>query len=839
LKPLRSSGVLWIAGVLLLGTLFLVRPGVQRLRARIAGSISLALGRPVEISGVSLHLLPRPGFDLENFIVHDDPVFSAEPILRAGEVSAALRVTSLLRGRLEIARLSLGSPSLNLVRDGEGHWNVENLVERAAKTPVAPTGKSRTETRPGFPYIEADNARINFKFGQEKKPYALTDSEFGFWQDSENSWGMRLSARPVRTDFNLSDTGTLQVDGTWGRAASLRETPVQFNLQWTRGQLGQITKLFFGHDRGWRGEVSLAGKLSGSPGDLQIETTGSVSDFRRYDISGGDAMRLATRCGARYNSATHEFTQLSCQAPIGTGSLMLAGSFAGSAESRSYDLALTAVNIPMSPVASLVHRMKKDLPADLIAAGKLDGEVTFQRARDERAGPEWHGSGEISGAALQSKLTGTNLNPGRVPFSLRLGNAASSAKKKSSRSALAQGNPRLDFGPFNLGLPETAPVVVTGWIGAAGYGLQVQGDADLQTILQVARTAGVGAPQPAADGFAKIDLQISGGWRGFVPPKVLGSMQLRDVRAEVSGLSAPLEIPSASVSLMPDEIDVRRLSASLAGSSWHGWLVLPRPCGVAGACPVQFDLRVDQLATDRLAQLASPHSSKRPWYRFLSSSEPRPTYLGRLRAAGKLSIDHLSLHKLEATRVSARVDLDQGRLRLADVRGEVFGGKHTGQWLVDFAASPRQYSGTGELEQVALPQLASAMHDDWVTGTAAAGYRLTAFGTSLAQLLSSASGELSVDASEATLPHVMLTASKPLHLRRLAGRFLLREGKFHIEQGTLTTANSTYQINGTASLVRNLDLNLTREGGRGFVITGTLAEPHVNSTPETRAALKP
>ena len=86
--------------------LFLFRPGVRHLRYRIAGSISSALGRRVTLDNVRIHVLPRPGFDLEGLVMHDDPAFSAEPIVRAHDVSAAIRLSSLLRGRLEIATLS-------------------------------------------------------------------------------------------------------------------------------------------------------------------------------------------------------------------------------------------------------------------------------------------------------------------------------------------------------------------------------------------------------------------------------------------------------------------------------------------------------------------------------------------------------------------------------------------------------------------------------------------------------------------------------------------------------------------------------------------------------------
>jgi AsmA protein len=135
---LRSRRGLWIIAAALLLALFLVRPGASRLKARITNSIGVALQRQVEIGNVHLRLLPRPGFDLQDFVVHDDPSFSAEPVLRAQEVSAALRLSSLLRGRIEISRLILTEPSLNLTRNSEGRWNIEKLLERTAQTTVAP-----------------------------------------------------------------------------------------------------------------------------------------------------------------------------------------------------------------------------------------------------------------------------------------------------------------------------------------------------------------------------------------------------------------------------------------------------------------------------------------------------------------------------------------------------------------------------------------------------------------------------------------------------------------------------------------------------------------------------
>ena len=302
-----------VTGFVLVFALFLARPGAQRLRTRIVRSISLALGRQVDVGWVKLRILPRPGFELENFVVHDDPAFGAEPVLQSSDVVATVRVSSLLAGRLEVSRLSLAEPSLNLVRNSEGRWNLQSLLERAAKIPSAPTSRARNEARPSFPYIEAEHGRLNFKFGPEKKPYALTEANFALWQDSENAWGLRLRAQPMRTDFNLSDTGNVELDGTWQRAARLGETPLQFSLQWEGAQLGQATKLTFGQDKGWRGAIKFSAALTGTPEDLMLDADTSIQDFRRYDIAGGKALRLAARCGGHYSSTDHVLSRISCR----------------------------------------------------------------------------------------------------------------------------------------------------------------------------------------------------------------------------------------------------------------------------------------------------------------------------------------------------------------------------------------------------------------------------------------------------------------------------------------------------------------------------------------------
>lgn len=398
-----------IAAAVTLLMLFLMRPGASRLKARIANSISLAVARPVEIGSVHIRFLP-PGFDLENLVIHEDPAFGVEPMLRAPQVTAMVRLTSLVRGRLDIARLELSDPSLNLVRRADGRWNWEALLEHTARTPLAPTSKSKSEARPGFPYIEASAGRINFKAGQEKKPYALLNADFALWQESENTWGVRLNAQPLRTDMSLSDAGLLRMNGTWQRAGSLRETPLQFSMDWSGAQLGQLTKLISGSDRGWRGTVHMDATLNGTPGAMLVAGDMSIGDFHRYDISSVGGMRLSVHCDGRYSSVENVTHEIFCNAPVSNGMITLHGD-AGVPGVHRINLSLNFESVPMTAVEQLARRAKKDLPADLVATGSVRGNVVMKEDDTSPRGPDFQGQGEIADLRLQSASAKVDLAP--------------------------------------------------------------------------------------------------------------------------------------------------------------------------------------------------------------------------------------------------------------------------------------------------------------------------------------------------------------------------------------------------------------------------------------------
>ena len=852
MKFFSSKRRMAVAAALILLALFWLRPGASQLKSRIVSSISAGIGRPAEVGSVHLRLLPQPGFDLENLVVYDDPAFGAEPILRASEVTAELRLTSLVRGRLEIARLDLTEPSLNLVHSESGRWNLEALLERTAHIPLAPTGKAKSEPRPGFPYIEATSGRINFKNGAEKKPYALTNADFSLWQDSENTWGLRLKAQPFRTDMNLNDTGLLQVTGTWQRAEKLRDTPLQFTVEWSRGQLGQITKFFAGNDKGWRGGIQIDLALSGTPAKLSIASGIAVEDFRRYDIPNGKALRLAGHCDGEYSSLTHEFHGVMCSAPVANGLVALKGDL-GLPGSHRYGIEITASDIPASAVMVLAQRAKRNLPEDLTAEGRLRGDFSLQEDAAAGTKPRFEGHGEIADFRLSSLTNKAEIGPETVPFVLAsgLGGGTRMAARSLTGMKISQGA-RIEFGPFVAGSGRGGTPTIRGWVNRGGYSCAVVGETEIGRTLRLARMVGVPALSSSAEGTAQVDLQIAGSWTGesngtaagFAGPQVTGSAKLRNIRVTLRGTADPIEILTAEMQLAPEAVRVGKLSAKTAGSAWTGSLEMPRGCSSPDSCAVHFVLNTNQASLGQLQEWVSPGAKRRPWYQVLGpNSAGGPSLLANLHASGRVSADHFQISGLDASHVSASLVLESGKLRLSELTADLMGGQHRGEWQADFSVKPAACSGRGSFAQLSLTRLAAAMKDPWIAGTAKASYELK--GPCPADFWQTAEGTLQVDVTDGVLPHVLLGEYPgPFKVTRMVGEGRLRAGQIEVSDARVDSPSGNYLLSGTASLTRELDFRLARISNTvaspGYEISGTLSDPKV--TPLARveqARLKP
>jgi AsmA family len=482
-RALRRILYLALAGLAVL-LLVLLPPYVSlnRYQKRIATSISNSLGRPVHLDNVRLNILPLPGFTLENFVVDEDPEFGSEPVIRAASVRATLRFRSLLRRRIEFSTISFSEPtSVNLVHLANGKWNLESILFHAAHVEVAPTVQEKAGPAPRFPYIEATSARVNLKLDREKTPVSLTDADFALWLPDPQQWHLRLQGRPARTDINVSDTGTLQVEGTLSRAASLGEVPLNLRGEWRNVPLGQASLILFGRDAGLRGEMTLSANVQGTVSNSAIQAHLQLAGARRAEFVPTQPLDVDLQCLGTAASDFHSFQDIRCSWPPAGSSdpplLSIAGALPDIREPRTLAVEIETPGLPAATLLDWLHIASSRVPTDVTASGTLTGSLSYHP--DSSNSAPWQGQMQITNAGLINPRAGTgSLITGDVSLG-SMTQPPPDPRHKNRRPTPSPPPAGFQLAPTSLALGGKDPATLDGHLDETGYTLHLAGMASL------------------------------------------------------------------------------------------------------------------------------------------------------------------------------------------------------------------------------------------------------------------------------------------------------------------------------------------------------------------------
>ena len=817
-----------------------------RFSSRLASTLSAALGREVKIGSVKYRLFPRPGFDLYDFKVMDDPAFGAEPLLFCGKVTADLRLTSLWQGRLEIANLKLtddvAPPSLNLVY-ARDHWNLESLLLRVEQVPTAPTAKRRAEQRSRFPYIEASGGRINVKLGPEKKPYALTNTDFAFWLAAEDTWHIRLEGHPVRTDMNLNDTGTVRVDGDVKRSANLSDMPVKLQVSWEKSQLGQLSSLVLGQDKGWRGGLNATADVAGTLADLRINATADVDSFRRFDINRNAMPRVRTRCLGDY---TKGVLGLKCDTPLGTGGLLVTSHFTPSAQ--NYDLSLVANRVPLSLLAALARQARRSLPDDFTATGDLNAAFGFHWHAGVR---DFHGTGMSTPFLLQSAAGDKPFPVSAVRFHIGAGDTpAVLVVKKKKSSVPAQPSPAvapsaaydtgsLTVDSFSVQMGPSTTLEIQGSLDSKGYFVSAKGMVPMERLLAFGRATGFRSQIMNTTASALVDLNVSGPWANFTAPKLHGTAHLQNLAAWIPGVKDRLVMAEADAQITDTALVLSKFNGQFEHSptAFTGSVTCPLNCTGNVPCPMHFDLHLDSLAVSDLANLTG--FTDKGWsLPFLSGSDNQ---LPDFRAEGSLAVGELNIADVPLEKFAAHLELGDHTLTVNRITARVGGGTTQGEWKIDWSGNQPRYTGSGSMEGIAPERVSSqnavaGQIAQWIAGKAQVSYSTHFEGKTPQEMATSAGGRVEFEVSNGTSKALTLEAGRPLRFNVAQGALEIDRRAIKILPSKFRAENRIYQLSGSISLANKqakLKVNTT---GTQWEITGTLEKPEITPQPLTAQA---
>jgi hypothetical protein len=819
-KRSRRRRLALVAALICLIIAALVLPpliNLSRYQRQIAASLGAALGHPVEVAGITLQLLPRPGVQIANFVVDSTPGYSAEPILQCSSVTAAFRLTSLWRGRLEIARISLDEPSLNLERASNGQWNFASVLLQASRTQQAPTGRAAPRGRNRFPYIEATNARINFKHGAEKLPFSFMNADLSVWLENPDEWQLRFAAQPMRTDINLSlaDVGQLRINGSVHRASSASTLPLDLDAEWRGAPLGQATRMLFARDLGWRGSTRISAHITGVPAALGLKLSAEATDFHRETFEPAHPLNLHATCTATYRHWQGSIDNIHCLSPVGDGSVHLSGAIQQIHDATPEpDLKLTLVRLPVNSVLELLRHTRGRLNNDLTISGAINGALTYTRESGTEA--------TAAGSLIASDLLVRSGSMEQLLPDLRF-----SAQPSGQPLALA-----LEPAHIDLGAPQ--PLLASARLTRQGYFIRYSGSALLAHLLPLAevfRMVPAGLEGLQGNGSADYNLTVQGDWLvPFSDPDqsaplstVNGSIALHNAGFQPSYLAERVHIVTATATLSPAELRWNGISALLGATYFTGNMRIPLPC--VAACRRSFDLAAANLNLGAL--IASLRGEDEGVVQeFLNRVRSRSR--GWPPMDGTVHIGHLSMGQVEIANAAANLALHDGNLEVQSLDGRTLGGTLHATGAVDLGSMPG-YDGELQLRRISAPELAALLNERWGPGQLDISADLAMSGTSASSLTSSAKGVLHWDWTGGALPQL---TSTPFHrFDRWSANGKVANGAITLTSSEIAGNNATASVTGTIGSDRSLNLKIgtppatETATAAPITMTGTLAAP--------------
>jgi AsmA protein len=376
---------------------------VDKFRPTIEEKASQALGRQVQLGGLSLSLLTG-SLSAQNLSVGDDPKFSTSPFLTAKSVKVGVEIMPLIFSKtLNVTGITIENPEVNLLHNPAGQWNYSTL-SGAAKSAQKPAASS--STAPG------DFSVQKFTLNDGRITVGSTASQKRSTYDHVNIVASNFSMTskfPVTLTADLPSGGKFKLDGTAGPIdqtdASL--TPMDAKLEVDSLDLGSTG--FVDARAGLGGILDLTANLSSQNGEAQ--TKGNIKISKALFISGGSpaGVPVVVDFDTKYDLRKSTGVLNPSTVKIGNAAAHLNGTYKTAGDETIVNIKVDAKDMPAKDLELFLPALGINLPKGAsLQAGTLNADLDLAGPVGKliTAGNVGLFKGVLAGFDLGSKMSG-------------------------------------------------------------------------------------------------------------------------------------------------------------------------------------------------------------------------------------------------------------------------------------------------------------------------------------------------------------------------------------------------------------------------------------------------
>ncbi len=233
-KSRKALAFFFLAFVLVVGLLIVsLNSLVDRNREGIREEIQQALGRSITFDKVRLNLWSGLGLIAKNLRIADDPRFAATPLIQTKEVKMQVRWLPLLFGNIDIKKIILREPEIQLIRNEKGKFNLFALGA-PKKRPGGTQGPRVAKEIPpvGFSVsgVEVRRGKIHYVDRSSKEPVEIRLHNLDL---NLNALAITQAVKiKLKANLQDGDTQNITLEGWVGPLTSVKEwTEYHLDLQ--------------------------------------------------------------------------------------------------------------------------------------------------------------------------------------------------------------------------------------------------------------------------------------------------------------------------------------------------------------------------------------------------------------------------------------------------------------------------------------------------------------------------------------------------------------------------------------------------------------------------------